>query len=77
MRKAGRTTRTLGRLPSPTRSNSSTVLLNVGVILDPAERRSRRAAVSKEQREAGLHSRKEVNGPIDSTESRRSYLLVK
>lgn len=37
--RVGRTTHTLGRFPSPVTSNSSTLLLNVGVILDQAERR--------------------------------------
>lgn len=37
--RAGRTTHTLGRLPSPVRLNSSSLLLNVGVVLDLIEKR--------------------------------------
>lgn len=36
--RAGCTTRTLGKFPSPSSSNSSTLVLNVGVILDTTEK---------------------------------------
>lgn len=37
----GRSTHTLGRLPSPTRSNSSSLLLNGGVILNQMEKKKK------------------------------------
>lgn len=48
----GRTTQTLGRVPCPKRSNSSTLVLIVGVTLNPAERREQ-GGRSQQQKTTG------------------------